>query len=310
METTEPKVSIIVPVYNVEKYVAKCLDSIVRQDMRDIEIIIVDDGSTDGSGTICNKYAQEDSRIRVIHQENQGLSMARNNGIDIARGEYIGFVDSDDWIASDMYSTLYEDAVREDSDISMTNFYYTKASGECVPFSSEKTGTKVFEGIYKIAHNIRTTNNFAWNKLYRRYLFDEISFPKGKTFEDIFTIYKLVDKANKMVVSVQCKYYYFRRDDSITLTAFNMSHLDNTAAYIERHRYISDKYPKLESICRKQIFTSAIWVIWKVLHSTDDEVRREVFPRVRLMISPYNYKTCGLTAEKQKYIERFLQDKI
>ncbi len=310
METTTPKISVIVPVYNVEQYVTRCLDSIIQQDMREIEIIVVDDGSTDGSGAICDQYAKVDRRVLVIHQDNQGLSMARNRGIDIARGEYIGFVDSDDWIASDMYSILYENAVREDADLSMINFYYILPVGEYVPFSKEGTGTKVLEGVYKVAHNIRTDNNFAWNKLYRRYLFDDIRFPKGKIFEDIFTSYRLVDKANRIVVSAECKYYYYQREGSISSNAFQVSHLDNIEAHIERHRYISEKYPKLESACRKHIFTSAIWLCGKIFRSAEGEERQEAFQRVRQMIRQYEYRTCGLTAEKQRYIERFMQEEI
>ncbi len=304
------KISVVVPVCNVEIYLSKCIDSIINQDYKNLEIIIVDDGSTDSSGEICQKYADADNRVRIIHQDNQGLSMARNNGIDIATGEYIGFIDSDDWIRPDMYSTLYNNAVKYDADISIINFNYVLPSGEYVPFAKENTGIKVFDGIYKVAHNIRTTNNFVWNKLYKKNLFNNIRFPKGKIFEDIFTMYKLIDTANKIVVSSDCKYYYVRHDNSITLSQFNMGHLDNIEAYIERYRYISEKYPKLESVCRKQIFKSAIWIIWRALHSTDQELRCDAYQQVRQMISPYDYKSCGLTAEEQKYIERILQDDI
>lgn len=305
MEITSPKVSIIVPIYNVEKYIAKCLDSIVKQDMSDIEIIVVDDGSTDSSVEICEQYVSLDNRIRLIHQENQGLSMARNNGIDIATGEYIGFIDSDDWIKPDMYSTLYNNAAEHDADISMVNFNYVMPSGEHIPFANENTGTKVFEGIYKVAHNVRTTNNFAWNKLYRKSLFENIRFPKGKTFEDIFTMYRLIDVANKIVVSSESKYYYVRRDDSITLSSFNMSHIDNIEAYIERYRYISAKYPKFESTCRKQIFTSVIWVMGKLYMTGDTELYNKVSAHIKDMVHEFDYNSCGLSLEHKNRLETY-----
>ncbi len=302
-----PKISIIVPVYNVEQYVAKCIESIVNQDYRNLEIIIIDDGSTDRSREICEYYALTDTRIRLVRQVNQGLAMARNNGIDISTGEYIGFVDSDDWIKPDMYSTLYNNAVEHNADISIVNFYYVMASGEYIPFSNENTGTKVFGGVYKIAHNIRTTNNFAWNKLYRKSLFDTIRFPKGKIFEDIFTMYKLIDASNKIVLSSECKYYYARRDNSITLSSFNMSHLDNIEAYIERYRYISSKYSKLESICRRQIFTSVIWVLNKVYITGNAELYNQVLTHIKDMIQGFDYSNCGLSLEHKEALEAYLR---
>lgn len=307
MISQKPKISIIIPVYNVEHYVAKCLDSVIRQDYSDLEIVIVDDGSTDSSGEICERYAKLDSRITLIHQENQGLSMARNNGLDISRGEYIGFIDSDDWIAPDMYSILYRNAVAYDADISMINFYYVTADGEYVPFSNENMVTKSLQGIYKMAHNIRTANNFAWNKLYKHYLFNEIRFPEGKTFEDIFTMYKLVDAAKNLVISSECKYYYFRRSDSITLAPFNYSHMDNIDAYIERYRYISNKYPKLESACRKQIFTSVLWVLGKVRRLNNWELQQTVQEQIRDMVVEYNYKNCGLNEEALYALKYYLK---
>ena len=127
-----PKISIIVPVYNVENYVSKCLDSIINQSYKNLEIIIINDGSTDKSGEICEYYSAKDDRMVLIHQKNQGVSMARNNALDIAAGDYIGFIDSDDWIAPDMYSTLYKNAIEYDADISMCNLCYAhpKQDGE------------------------------------------------------------------------------------------------------------------------------------------------------------------------------------
>ena len=204
MNLTLPKISVIVPVYNVENYISKCIESIINQTYANLEIIIVDDGSTDKSGDICNYYAKKDERIIHIHQENQGMSIARNNALDIAKGEYIGFVDSDDWIEPNMYYTLYDNAIAYDADISMCNFYYVYNSGQKSPYSNENDDIKVLDGIYKIAHNIRLSNNCIWNRLYKRHLFDDIRFPEWKTFEDVFIMHRVIDNANKLVLSSKC----------------------------------------------------------------------------------------------------------
>ncbi|HDT8053597.1 TPA: glycosyltransferase, partial [Enterococcus faecalis] len=118
-----PKISIIVPVYNVEKYLEKCVRSILAQTFTDFELILVDDGSPDSSGAMCDQFAEQDQRVKVIHKENGGLSDARNAGIEIATGEYLGFVDSDDYIADDMYELLYTNIVKEDADLSICGIY-------------------------------------------------------------------------------------------------------------------------------------------------------------------------------------------
>ena len=303
MNTMTSKISIIVPVYNVESYVEKCLDSIINQNYINLEIIIVNDGSTDMSGDICENYLKKDDRIVVIHQNNQGLSMARNNGINIATGDYIGFVDSDDWIEPDMFFTLYTIAVENDADISMCNFYYTHDSGYKSPFSNETTGTKVLTGVHKITHNIRIANNFVWNKLYKRSLFNKARFPKDKLYEDIFLVYKLIDSANKMATTSQCKYYYLRRENGITLGKFELDQLNNTEAYIERYEYISNKYPTLEKTCRKQIFLSLLWILRKAYTWNSIEMYKEDINSFISSIKKYNFEDCGLSIHQETLLE-------
>lgn len=303
-----PKISVIVPVYNVEDYLSKCLDSIINQSYDNLEIIIVNDGSTDKSGDICEHYASQDDRIILVHQENQGLSMARNNALDIARGEYIGFVDSDDWIAPDMFYTLYSNAIKYDADISMCNFYYVYQNGEKSPYSNESADIKVLEGVYKIAHNIRLSNNCVWNRLYKRYLFDDIRFPKGKAFEDIFVMHKLVDTANKLVLSAECKYYYLRRESGITLNTFNLSQMGNLEAYIERHNYISAKYPNLEKTSRKFIFSSLLWLMRKAYKNNRIEIYKEALVKYIDTAKCYDFSDCGLSIEETNLMKLLFAD--
>jgi len=299
MSLVLPKISVIVPVYNVEKYVAKCIDSIINQSYNNVELIIINDGSTDRSRDICDDYSNKDERIILINQEHQGIAATRNTGLDIADGDYIGFVDSDDWVGSDMFYTLYNNAITYDADISMCNFYYVHQDGEYSPYSNPSEGIKVLEGFYKISHNIRLSNNCLWNRIYKSYLFNDIRFPKGKLFEDIFIVHKLVDNANKVVLSADCKYYYLQRENGITLSSFNLSQLDNVEAYIERHNYISAKYPNLEKTCRKFIFSSLLWGVNKAYKSNSINSHKEALIKIIDRVRCYNYLDCGLSAEQK-----------
>jgi len=304
----QPKISVIVPVYNVEKYVSKCIESIINQTYRNLEIIIVNDGSTDKSGDICDYYAKKDDRIVLIHQENQGLSMARNNAIDIASGDYVGFVDSDDWIASDMYHTLYGNATEYGADISMCNFYNVREDGVKSPYSVESEGIKVLEGVYKVAHNIRLSFNCVWNRLYRRYLFEDIRFPKGKTFEDIFVMHRLVDMANRVVLSSECKYYYLLRQAGITLSPFNLKQTDDIEAFIERHDYVSSRYPNLEKVSRRLIFYSLLWNMRNAHRDNKIETHKEALYKIINTVRRYDFRDCGLSAEQKMLLELLFDD--
>jgi glycosyltransferase involved in cell wall biosynthesis len=305
---TLPKISIIVPVYNVEKYVAKCIESIINQTYKNLEIIIVDDGSTDKSSDICENYLKKDNRIKLIHQENQRLSVARNNALAVANGDYIGFVDSDDWIAQDMYYTLYNNAVEYNADISMCNFYYVSVSGEKTPYSSENSGIKILEGVYKIAHNIRLPNNYVWNRLYKRSLFNDIRFPERKIFEDTFIMHKLIDAANKVVLSSECKYYYLRRESSITLSKFTLEQMDHLDAYIERHDYISVRYPNLEKVCRKFIFSCLLWSMRNACRDNKISIYEKILRKNIDKIRCYSYSNCGLSAREIYLLELLFKD--
>lgn len=226
-----PEISVIVPVYNVQAYLPRCLDSILAQTFRDMEIILVDDGSADDSGAICDSYAARDERVCVIHKENGGLSSARNAGLDVARGQWIGFVDSDDYIAPDMYEYLHSIALRENAQIAMCDLYmfYDNGVAEEHPNDFYKVMDKVEAA--RIVLEAQITSVTAVNKLYHRDVYTDIRFPLGKTAEDAFVILDVLDKAERIVISNAQKYYYYRRADSITMKAFNPRDLDAVEAY-------------------------------------------------------------------------------
>ena len=200
----KPLISIIVPVYNVEDYVLKCLKSLAGQSYDSIEIIVVDDGSTDNSGKICDEFALDDKRVRVYHKKNGGLSSARNFGIKKAKGEYICLVDSDDYVKKDFVEKMVGASV--DADIVICGYNHD------IPEAGELTGGEATIRLLTRQDNIEI---IAWNKMYRRELFKEISYPEGKNYEDNLTTYRLLSKAKKVVYVAEPLYVYVERGGSI-----------------------------------------------------------------------------------------------
>ena len=212
------KLSIIVPVYQVEAHIDECITSILDQTFRDFELILVDDGSLDRCPAICDVYTQKDSRIRVIHQKNQGLSAARNTGLQAARGDYIGFVDSDDFIEASMYEKLLDNLEREKADISVCGRY--KVWGDKKIQEQKSNVYKVMDSAQALAlMNTNVLGYFdvaAWDKIYKRSCFKGIEFPEGKLCEDWFVMYKLFFNARRIVYDSIPLYNYRQRTGSIT----------------------------------------------------------------------------------------------
>lgn len=209
-----PKISIIVPVYKVEQYIHKCIDSILKQTFKDFELILVDDGSPDSCGEICDGYAIQDSRIKVIHKENGGLSSARNAGLDIARGDYIGFVDSDDWIEIDMYELLYGMCVEQDCDIAIcsSEIHY---NDKTVISSSHPFVIHDRYSAMKAMLEGNLYDEVVWTKLFKRQLLEGIKFPVGMSYEDTAFTYKVIHKCKKVCFIGEPKYHYIKRDNSM-----------------------------------------------------------------------------------------------
>lgn len=224
-------VSVVIPVYNVEEYLKECLDSVVNQTYGDLEILLVDDGSTDGSSKICDSYAARDSRITVVHQANAGLSAARNKGIDLASSKYITFIDSDDVIALNFIELLMNKIESENADIAecdFLDFFSDLPSFDSDETFSLKTGMQSLHDLYDIS----ARNVTAWGKIYKTELFSSVRYPVGKTHEDVFTTYKLFYFAKKVVQLKSRLYYYRKRSGSIT-ASFNRKRLDILDAYCE-----------------------------------------------------------------------------
>ena len=218
-----PSISVIVPVYKVEKYLARCVDSILHQSFSDFELILVDDGSPDRCGEICDDYARQDSRVRVIHQQNGGLSAARNSGIDLVRREkrshWIAFVDSDDWIHPEYLMKLYRAAAETECLISVCGFFPTDGKA----FPACESGLEVMSAdAYYCSREIHGgIPAVAWNKLYHSSLFEEIRYPAGKLHEDEFVTYRLVYAAKRIAVIPEVLYAYFQNAEGIMLSKWN-----------------------------------------------------------------------------------------
>ncbi|MGP2571063.1 glycosyltransferase family 2 protein [Ornithobacterium rhinotracheale] len=209
-------ISVIVPIYNSDRYLRQCLESIQNQTFQDFEVILINDGSSDNSQSICEEFTTNDDRFKLINQENKGLSEARNIGLQQASRDYICFVDSDDWLELDMLELLHSDITKENADISCCGYYVAKPNKN-IPIWHQ--GDSVMwnrkEALSKLLIN-KEMKDFAWAKLYKKELFDGITFPPGKYFEDIFTTYKVFSKANKIVKTNQSKYYYREHINSVT----------------------------------------------------------------------------------------------
>lgn len=217
IDEKQPLISIIVPCYNTEDYIEQCLDSLIHQSYKNLEIILVNDGSTDDTDAKIQPYLSDD-RIRYIIQENKGLSGARNTGLDIMKGEYVCFVDSDDFLHKDYVKTLYENLIKTDADISICDFllYYDDAPVdiETLPVEETLDVKSRDEGMDCINTNYRYI--LAWNKLYKAHIFDNIRYPLGKLHEDEFVAHHIFYKANKSVFTSRKLYSYRQgRKDSI-----------------------------------------------------------------------------------------------
>jgi glycosyltransferase involved in cell wall biosynthesis len=277
-EAMNPKISIIVPVYKVESYLKKCIGSILAQTFTDFELILVNDGSPDNSGEICEQYVQRDNRVIVIHKGNGGASSARNAGLEIARGQYIGFIDSDDYIHKKMFEILFVNAIKHSSDLVICEFLKVK---ENQPYNNE-----IEEGDYKIKHftNIESLNqlfskqpgdimtgagnNVQWvipcNKLFKRSLFEMLEFEDGRICEDEFIIHKILYKTKKVTYVLCQLYYYVQRPNSVMRSKFSLKRLDKVYALKERADFfLTIKEKKLHDKAIKSYVDAFFWNYFK-----------------------------------------------
>lgn len=259
-------ISVIVPIYNVEKYLDRCVDSIINQTYKNLEIILVDDGSPDNCPKMCDDYAEKDSRIKVVHKENGGLSDARNVGMEVATGEYVSFIDSDDYVSLDFYETLLETIVDNDSDIvecGVVKFY------ENEKFDKYNDDLKVtnydtvdaLDGLI----NENPFKQHVWNKLYKSNIALDIPYAVGKLNEDEFWTYQIFGKAKKVTRINKTMYYYFQRGSSIMGNGYNIKRLDSLEGKMNRQAYIEKNFPILTTKAKVDLYGSCIFAYQSVL---------------------------------------------
>lgn len=314
-------ISIIVPVYKVEKYLSKCIDSILNQTFQEFELILVDDGSPDNCGRICDEYASRDSRIRVIHQENKGISAARNAGLDIAKGEYIAFVDSDDWLEIDTYEFLINNIVKSNADIAscgLRNCYENDSSIENYDAGLVKnivlSKDQCFEMIFSKNDMITV---YAWNKLYKAEVFSDLRYPEGKVYEDAFVILDILLRCNSMFITTKKLYNYRRHENSITGRRYCDEKKDRIVSTEKNYNIFKKYYPqyleyaeanlcknyylllgemimasdKVEPEDMKYIIRKLNDNIWFVLSSKEFTLKRKI-SALALRIHPKFFKLC------------------
>lgn len=274
-------ISVIVPVYNVEKFLNYCVNSIVNQTYNDLEIILIDDGSTDNSGKICDEWLERDERVKVIHQKNMGLSGARNSGIDLASGDYIAFIDSDDFILPEYFHYLLDLIESQDADISVCQLLEVDEENNVI---KEKNICRSYDlnNNYECMRDFLSSNvidTTAWRKLYRSRLFKEsgIRYPLGAYNEDVFTTYKVISECDRIAVGSKALYAYRKREGSIMNSTFNQKHLDGVRGKIERLDFIKEKYPELAKLAVPGIIHSANQCVIRMINSMNTSLEAKKY---------------------------------
>lgn len=288
-----PKISIIVPVFKVESYIHKCIKSILVQTFTDLELILVDDGSPDNCGKICDKYANNDSRVKVIHKENGGLSSARNAGLDIARGDYIGFVDSDDWIESGMYKLLYEMCITNNCEIANCSsiIHYenktVKNGGHQLTIHSRNQAMKaMLEG--------ELYDEVVWTKLIKRSLLENIRFPIGVIYEDTAFTYQVIHKSNKVSSIGVPMYHYLKRENSTMDLAIKNIKIDAVLIYDEMYKFMDLYYRDLAELVTLKLVNSAMSVLNLITFSEKPQCYKKEYFMVTAIMNKYFHETLKL----------------
>ena len=245
-----PPVSVIVPIYNVEPYLRECVDSILLQHYRNIEIILVDDGSTDGCPALCDQFAADNPSVVAIHQNNRGLSGARNSGLEVCHGEYVTFVDSDDWLAPDMVSRCMELILENDADVCGVSFNLAYPDGRFVPNETVASSPEVYDTKEALSKYLFNTNLgvCVCGKVWSRELWREIRCPEGLLHEDQHTTYRLLGEADKVVFVPEPLYFYRQREGSIGHSSFSERSYDLLEGVDAQYSYVVGRYPDVEAL--------------------------------------------------------------
>ena len=287
------RVSIIIPFYNSKNYLGSCIESAVSQSYEDIEIILVNDGSADGSGDICRSFAAKDQRIKIIEQQNAGVSAARNAGIDASSGELLSFIDSDDYVEADYIEYLTGLMEKHGSDIACCGHEETEDT-KCEP--------REISGSEECLKEYLTTNEIyasVWGKIYRKELFDGIRFPVGKRFEDNYVLFRLIDRCDLITVGYQKKYHYVSHPESFVNKPFTESQMDIVDAMLAQREFVVQKYPSLTGPANARVVYAANRCLVKMAESGvyDDALISRIEPLYKEYGKDFLKGTSGSTAK-------------
>lgn len=266
-------ISVIIPVYNVEKYLIECLDSVVYQTYKDLEIILIDDGSSDSSPEICNRYMEKDSRIQVIHQKNGGAANAKNTGLRVATGEYLAFLDSDDFLEPDAYEYMLKEIEKEEADVIQCSFRNIYLNGsESIVVLSEKQEFSSSEYLARFTQD--WTCGLLWDKLYKRSLFENIYFEEGHKIDDEYFTYQGIINAKKIIHDPAIVYNYRKRNSSVMLSPKSQRRivLDRVDYLTKRRQKVCDAFPELKSVFDKHYYNMLV-ILLKDSGSSLDSVQ-------------------------------------
>lgn len=296
-----PLISVIVPVYKVEAYLDKCISSIVNQTYTNLEIILVDDGSPDGSGGICDRWAKKDDRIKVIHQKNAGGGAARNAALDIAKGEFIAFVDSDDYIAPDMYEYLYS-LISQGADIA--ECAHVNVLDDNALFDSTDDLVRTYTAQEAMAAHIQDCifRQLIWNKLYRRNMIGDIRFPVGKKIDDEFFTYQVLGNARTLTRSEKICYAYRQQETSVMHSIGAQKRLQAVEAKVQRHKYIQDEFPKLEALSLKDLWFTCIYQGQVSLREMDKNTASQTLAYLKTVLKDYPCKISSCSVKEKVWL--------
>lgn len=283
-------ISIIVPVYNTRDYLCRCVDSLLAQDYTDYEIILIDDGSTDGSGKLCDQLASDHRKIRVVHQTNAGLSAVRNTGIKQAKGDYLTFVDSDDAVAANFLSALFTLAQDSKAEVAVCTFVEIQANGKQRNFTTPDSSKQMLEPKVCLEKMLLERDGLSLSacaKLYARKIFQKIKFPEGKLYEDVGTTYKLIMASKRVAYIAEPLYYYYANSDSIIHQEFNTNKLDLITLTDKMCAEITQKYPGLEPVAKLRQMHARFSVLRQMVMVKKPISQQEAFQAVEQEIITY-----------------------
>ena len=296
----KPLISIIIPVYKVEKYLEKCIKSVLSQTYKNLQIILVDDGSPDNCGNICDDYARVDNRIEVIHKANGGLSDARNVGLKAARGEYIGFVDSDDYIALNMYAHLYM-LLKQGADIAECSYVEVVGDDALFTYGYETHSYTVHEAMAEHIRD-RVFRQLIWNKLYRRHVMDGIRFPTDKKIDDEFFTYQVLGNASILISSTKVCYAYRQQRESVVHSMPTSKRIQAVEAKTQRHTYIKTHFPELTNLSSRDLWFTCIYQGQLAIRGLDTDASKRTMEYLKNVLRENPVNTCECSIKEKVWL--------